>query len=387
MADSLIVKLGADTSEFRGELSKAAQAGNQFTNGLGNALEGLGKKFGNLRALGGALAVALGLNFQAIAEKIARLWTGLSELEEERLKKLVETTDKAADAQEKKRDEAISRAEKRDADYAQRALRQQEIVWDARMKFFEEEAKYREDMEDQVRRAADEEAKNLRDLQAELARLKFDALKPEEKLVQLKKEQALLQKQLYLDKAAGVNTTEIEVELQKNLNQQESIRTALVKETAKAEADIVKSKMSASGDLGVAKAIGGFHTYFDPAKQQEYEKMLLQSATRDIQTEIDALQKQVDSYRMSGSGIGKYELPALQSRIQALRGRQSNVSDYVFNPNYQDAAGQGIFASQVSTIGDPLKLQNKQTDVMTEVSKGVGELNTRLRVAGFGTNT
>jgi len=386
MADSLVVKLGADTSEFRGELNKATQAGEQFTRGFGSALDGLGKKFGNLRSLGGALAVALGINFQAIAEKIARLWVGLSELEEERLKKLVESTDKAADAQEKKRDEAKARAEKRDEDYAQRALRQQEIVWEARMKFFEEEKKWKEDMADQTRKAADEEAKNLRDLQAELARLKFDALKPEEKLVQLIKEQNLLQRQIRLDKAAGVNTVALEVELQKNLNQQESIRNSLVKDTAKAEAEIAKSKMTASGDLGVAKAIGGFQTYFDPAKQQEYEKMLIQSASRDIQQEIDALQKQVDTYKMSGAGIGKFELPALQSRIQALRGRQSNISDYVFNPNYQDAAGQGIFASQVSTIGDPLKLQNRQTDVLTEVSKGVSELNTRLQVNGFGTN-
>lgn len=386
MADSLIVKLGADTSEFRGELNKATQAGEQFTRGFGSALDGLGKKFGNLRSLGGALAVALGINFQAIAEKIARLWTGLSELEEERLKKLVESTDKSADAQEKKRDEAIDRAKKRDEDYAQNAIRQAQIVWDARMKFFEEEKNYREDMDDQIRKAAYEEAKRIRDNQIELAKLKFDALKPEEKLSSLKKEQSLLENQLLSDKRAGVETSEMELELQKNLNQQESIRTALVKETAKAEADIAKSKMSASGDLGVAKAIGGLSTYNDPARQQEYEKMLIESAKRDIQTEIDSLQKQVDAYKMSGSSFGKYELPALQSRIQALRGRQSNVSDYVFNPNYQDKAGQGIFASQVSTIGDPLKIQNKQTDVMTDVSKGVSELNTRLRVAGFGTN-
>lgn len=387
MADSLIVKLGADTSEFRGELNKASQAGQQFTRGFGSALDGLAKKFGNLRSLGGALAVALGVNFQAIAERIARLWTGLSVAEEERLKALVESTDKAADAQERKLEQAKDRAEKRAQDQSEMERKQQELVWEARMKFFEEEKKYREDMEDQVRKAAYEDAKQIRDNLTELAKLRFDALKPEEKLASLKKDQSLLENQLLLDKRAGVETSEMELELQKNLNEQESIRTSLVKETAKAEAEIAKSKMNASGDLGVAKAIGGFQTYYDPAKQQEYERMMIQSATRDIQTEIDALQKQVDTYKMSGAGIGKYELPALQNRIQALRGRQSNVSDYVFNPNYQDAAGQGIFASQVSTIGDPLKLQNKQTDVMTEVSKGVGELNTRLRVAGFGTNT
>lgn len=387
MADSLIVKLGADTSEFRGELNKATQAGAQFTSGLGNALDGLGKKFGNLKALGGALAVALGLNFQAIAEKIARLYTGMSEAEEERLKNLVESTDKAADAQEKKLEQAKARAEKRAEDLSEQERKQQQLVWDARMQFFEEERKQREQMAELARRGAENERKQLEDITNQIAKLKFDALKPEEKLIQLQKEQATLQKQLSIDKGKGINTSEIELELLKNINSQEAIRTGLVKETAKAEDAIVKSKQTASGDLGVAKAIGGFQTYYDPAKQQEYEKMLLQSASRDIQEEIDTLQKQVDTYKMSGAGIGKFELPALQSRIQALRGRQSKVSDYVFNPNYQDKAGQGIFASQVSTIGDPLKLQTKQTDVLTEVSKGVGELNTRLRVAGFGTNT
>ncbi len=143
--------------------------------------------------------------------------------------------------------------------------------------------------------------------------------------------------------------------------------------------------MNASGDLGVAKAIGGIKISPDAGRQYDYDQALLASAGRDTQREIDTLQKQIDTYQSGGAGIGKFELPSLQGRLKALQGRQSHLQDYVFNPRYSDSAGQGLFASQVSTIGDPLKLQSQQTDVLKTVSKGIADINERLFNAGFGT--
>ena len=385
MADSLIVKLGADTSEFRGELNKAAQAGGEFTRGFGNALDGLGKKFGNLRSLGGALAVALGINFQAIAERLARFVIGFSELEEAALKALVDKTDKLADEAEKRRDKARDEAARKEAEYSRMIADQQKLVWEARMQYFENEKKMREDMAKLAAKGAAEEQKQINRNLEEIAKLKFDALKPEEKLIQLKKEQLELEKVLRADKKAGIETSEIELEILKNTTAQEQIRLGIVKEITAEKEKGAKVEMKAAGDLGVAKSIGGIKVSSDPGRQYDYDQALIAAATRDNQREIETLQKTIDRYQQGGAGIGKFELPALMARLKALQSRRDNIRDYVFDPNYSDAAGQGIFASQVSTIGDPLGLQKKQTDVLQNVSSGVAELNTRLRMAGFGT--
>jgi hypothetical protein len=138
-------------------------------------------------------------------------------------------------------------------------------------------------------------------------------------------------------------------------------------------------------DAGAMKLVGGMRTYFSPIDQMREEQMQVSSAKKDTQDEINALNKMVSQYRSSGSTEGRFELPALLARIKALEGRQSHLKDYVFNPNYADSAGQGIMAAQVATIGDPLKLQNKQTDALTKVANGVTDLNERLRVAGLST--
>ncbi len=143
---------------------------------------------------------------------------------------------------------------------------------------------------------------------------------------------------------------------------------------------------TATVDSGAMKLIGGMRRYFNPLDQMRYESELTDSAKRQNQEEIDTLKKQIAQFKASGDTAGSYEIPALQERIKALEKRSAHIRDYVFNPNYSDAAGQGIFSSQVATIGDPLKLQHKQTDVLTKVASGVQDLNDRLRVAGLTKN-
>lgn len=440
MADNLIVKLGADTSEFRGELARVPKAANEAMDGVSTAvnkprgpLSELKRGFKELRDIflvSGGLTLVLGW-FDSLAERAQKskdnidqnidstrrwgeewkdikdtiadfgvqilgvlaktgrgladffmaieagkrsLWSGDgfvagftkawqeiqagNKAEEETRKGLQETTRLIKEANDNRRTTAAINAREREAERK-------------RLETLKANFDFQQDM---------------KKLDEEIAKAKYDLLTPEKQLVELQRQKAVQQKIIndYLvneedKKKAILESAKLEKDIGEKTLEIEKAKTKELEEQN-------KKRKEARFDLGVAKSIGGFQTYFDPAKQQEYEKMLLDSAARDIQQEISTLQKQVDSYKMSGAGIGKFELPALQSRIQALRGRQSNISDYVFNPNYQDAAGQGIFASQVSTIGDPLKLQNRQTDVLTEVSKGVSELNTRLQVNGFGTN-
>lgn len=222
----------------------------------------------------------------------------------------------------------------------------------------------------------------------ELHDLKLAALPPEEKLIQLQKEQAALTEKIKKGKRDGVDTIEDEIKSLKLAKDVEEATLAIIKEETKEKKEQAKLITKApTYDAGVMKIASGFATYNNAAQQKEYEANLIASAKADIQEEIDTIQSQIDAYMRSGSGLGRYEIPALQERIKALRGRQNNVQDYVFNPNYADAAGKGIFANQVSTIGDPLKLQTAQTDILKQVNGGVTELNTRLRMAGFGTGT
>lgn len=139
-------------------------------------------------------------------------------------------------------------------------------------------------------------------------------------------------------------------------------------------------------DVGATKLLSGFATYNDPGEQAEYEKNLVAQAKAEIGYEIADLQNKLDMYQKSGSSLGNYEIPGIRARIQALQGRAQNVQSFVFDPNYSDAAGKGIFASQVSTIGDPLKLQTQQTDAIKQVAQGVDDLNNRLRTNGFQIN-
>src|SRR6478609_2889164 len=104
MADSLQVKLGADTSEFRGQISGASQAlGKAFGAEAGGKL---GEEFGRAfhRKLGvsdvaRAAHVALGIDAKDIADKIARAWTGVSKEEEDPYKKIGDLSTQFADAE------------------------------------------------------------------------------------------------------------------------------------------------------------------------------------------------------------------------------------------------------------------------------------------------
>ncbi len=109
MADSLQVKLGADTSEFRGQLAQAANASKGAFDKVGESAArsgstidkifgGLEHKIAGTRHLAGALATAFGLNIEHIAENVSRFILGFSEQYQESLKQTAELSEKVADA-------------------------------------------------------------------------------------------------------------------------------------------------------------------------------------------------------------------------------------------------------------------------------------------------
>lgn len=140
------------------------------------------------------------------------------------------------------------------------------------------------------------------------------------------------------------------------------------------------------GDNGAAKIAGGIEEFFNAHDQALHEQQVLASAGKQTQDAMNNLDQQISRIRSSGDTAGQYALPALQRKLDALRGRSQNLRDYAFNPNYADAAGQGIFAEQVSTIGDPLGLQKISTDRLGDIQSTLGNIDKRLQMAGFETS-
>jgi hypothetical protein len=139
-------------------------------------------------------------------------------------------------------------------------------------------------------------------------------------------------------------------------------------------------------EQGSMYLMGGIRNYNTPTDQQSYENQLLETARRDTEQAIKTWEAKIEAYQRNGSSFGQYEIYALQQMVAGYKSRLSNLRDYVFNPNYSDAAGQGIFASQVSTIGDPLGLQNKSDSSLGTIASGISDINDRLRQAGFPKN-
>jgi hypothetical protein len=82
-------RLGLDIKPFERGLAQAQRS-------VGGLAAGMGKQFAGTEKIAGALAAAIGLNMQGIANSIARFFTGFSKDAEEKLEGLVEKTGEAA---------------------------------------------------------------------------------------------------------------------------------------------------------------------------------------------------------------------------------------------------------------------------------------------------
>lgn len=87
------VKLTADSSEFRSTLEKAAADGGTFATKLADKV---GDKLYGMRDISTAVATALGLNIQNIADNVARYFAGLTKEQEAAFKSVEDMTEKSA---------------------------------------------------------------------------------------------------------------------------------------------------------------------------------------------------------------------------------------------------------------------------------------------------
>lgn len=104
LADEIAVKLGLSTTQFNQALKAAGADITKFKKdaadpkGIEAFFDTFEHRFTNMRHIGNAVSTALGLNFEALGEKVARLWTGVSKEEEEAYKQLGEVSSQVADA-------------------------------------------------------------------------------------------------------------------------------------------------------------------------------------------------------------------------------------------------------------------------------------------------
>ncbi len=92
------VKLTGENVEFRRMLDQSVTAAAAAGGKIGDGVTG---KLGNMKSVGTAVATALGLNLQNIAENVARVFTGMSKAEEDAYKRSEQLSDSLAALVEK----------------------------------------------------------------------------------------------------------------------------------------------------------------------------------------------------------------------------------------------------------------------------------------------
>jgi hypothetical protein len=94
MANEIGVRLTGENSEFRSMLNRSVADAEKFSGDLASKVAG---KLTGMRDVSTAVATALGINIQNIAENIARFFSGMSKAEEEAFKRLEQVTTQVAD--------------------------------------------------------------------------------------------------------------------------------------------------------------------------------------------------------------------------------------------------------------------------------------------------
>jgi hypothetical protein len=191
---SIVARIGGDATGLVGALDRAKGAVRQFGDGVGSIADGIARKF-EFRDIARTLSTALGLSLTSIADKVARFFIGFSKAQEEALENLVKTTDKAADAQEKRLDKARDEALKKEDARAQLLIEQGRLVWEARMQYFQNEKEEREkaakDEKQKAKEAAEDDLAWYKErvrLDDRLRTLKLEALDPAEREAALQKD-------------------------------------------------------------------------------------------------------------------------------------------------------------------------------------------------------
>jgi hypothetical protein len=127
---SIVARIGGDASGLVASLDKAKGAVQQFGKGVGEIAEGIGRKF-EFRDIARTLSTALGLSLTSIADKVARFYVGLGKEEEAFLERMVESTGKAAEAQEEQLKRVRAAQEKYERERAENIEKQRTVYLNA----------------------------------------------------------------------------------------------------------------------------------------------------------------------------------------------------------------------------------------------------------------
>jgi hypothetical protein len=176
-------RLGLDIKPFERGMAQAQRS-------VGGLAKGMGKQFAGTEKAAGALAQALGLNMQSIADGIARFFTGFSKEAEAQLDALVSSTEEAA----RKQEAALANAQRKSADLAEDIAKKEEerrisrLTRDERINELADEQgrlldeAYRFEKRGAVTATQYLETKNrLLDVQKELSKLEDEGAKEEAK--------------------------------------------------------------------------------------------------------------------------------------------------------------------------------------------------------------
>ena len=247
-------------------------------------------------------------------------------------------------------------------------------------------------LESAAQKKADEDAKKaaeeLARLYAEKAELTFKQQSLEEQINELARFEAEIRVEILRLKQAGLDPTSQEVQLLKVTNDllkrreeqekaisdhkreqlklEDAARRAKLQVIKDSEGNIIGAEADLRNGSGASKdvlAAFGRRTYDNPIDQSIEEAVLTESAKRQIDATIAALEEEKRRVAQSNPANATARLAALEEQIRALYTRRSMVDRYVFDPSYQDSLGKGIIGNRLDEYADP-GLQGRMEEQM-----------------------
>lgn len=359
-------KLGLDISPFERGLRQAQ-------NSAGGLAKGLGKQFASTEKLAGALAAAVGLNMQSIADNIARFFTGFSKEAEESLENLVAKTEDAARKQEAALDAAAKRRKQLEDELAKRTEQR-------RISRLSDEQRENELIaeRDRLRGVAEgtgtkavEARLRLLDIEEELARILDSKIaKQVEANAEFEKERAAKEAERkaqteWLDGIIEATERELQQAEEKRL---ETLRDQ--KEALEGQREVVKNTLAAYASA---------------------QRKSLLPTTEDVRS----------GRRNIGSGARRQatELERSQARAQRLSDAEQRKREELANPNLSEGdrrriveEGRKLQAEKEAELSRSERLKgglagrvsdidtNKQSlEELQKIEKGIADLNDKLK--------
>lgn len=359
-------RFSADNSQFRSVMNETIQVSDKGAKSILKKLD--------IKAGVGLIAAAIGLNLQSISEGIARLAIGFSKDAEEKLKNMVDQTEKAADEQEKALEKLRAKKLKEAEEDSDRQAKQYQLLRDARIKALEEEAdaekKIRQERYDAQQKQDEEHLNTIKDnldLLTLEAKAKRGLTEDENKQLQLlrlkvKEQQRIAEITTLL--SLNKRTPEEEARLQLLIRQKDVIESQVaavnaVKEETKAIAPVIETNITAWEK---------FKSAINTTGRGDREL-----SDRELERKIDTIQQDI-SKRKQATAMGGYDFflePQKNNLRQAIaerdlrdRVRQETAA---FGANRAFAFNSGLTESRFNEINRGLSPQETLTKQLDEL--------------------